>query len=77
VRAPGPRVSGRRALGHQLARRIAAHELERGSLLQRLLECQLDHILRDGPGINVRAAQWLVEGHGAMLVGADQATVEY
>ena len=33
--------------------------------------------LRDGPGINVRAAQWLVEGHGAMLVGADQATVEY
>jgi kynurenine formamidase len=33
--------------------------------------------LMDGPGINVRAAQWLVEGHGAMIVGADQATVEY
>ena len=33
--------------------------------------------LQDGPGINVRAAQWLVEGHGAMIVGADQATVEY
>ena len=33
--------------------------------------------LQNGPGINVRAAQWLVEGHGAMLVGADQATVEY
>lgn len=33
--------------------------------------------LQNGPSINVRAAQWLVEGHGAMLVGADQATVEY
>jgi kynurenine formamidase len=33
--------------------------------------------LTNGPGINVRAAQWLVEGHGAMIVGADQATVEY
>jgi kynurenine formamidase len=33
--------------------------------------------LINGPGINVRAAQWLVEGHGAMIVGADQATVEY
>ncbi len=33
--------------------------------------------LMNGPGINVRAAQWLVEGHGAMIVGADQATVEY
>ena len=33
--------------------------------------------LQNGPGINVRAAQWLVEGHGAMIVGADQATVEY
>jgi kynurenine formamidase len=33
--------------------------------------------LANGPGINVRAAQWLVEGHGAMIVGADQATVEY
>ena len=28
--------------------------------------------LMNGPGINVRAAQWLVEGHGAMIVGADQ-----
>jgi kynurenine formamidase len=33
--------------------------------------------LTNGPGINVRAAQWLVERHGAMIVGADQATVEY
>jgi kynurenine formamidase len=33
--------------------------------------------LANGPGINVKAAQWLVEGHGAMIVGADQATVEY
>ena len=33
--------------------------------------------LQNGPGINVKAAQWLVEGHGAMIVGADQATVEY
>lgn len=33
--------------------------------------------LTNGPGINVRAAQWLVEGNGAIIVGADQATVEY
>lgn len=33
--------------------------------------------LQNGPGINVKAAQWLVEEHGAMIVGADQATVEY
>jgi len=33
--------------------------------------------LVNGPGLNVKAAQWLVEGHGAMVVGADQATVEY
>ena len=33
--------------------------------------------LQNGPGINVRAAQWLVEGYGAMIVGADQCTVEY
>ena len=32
--------------------------------------------LNNGPGINTRAAQWLVEGNGAMIVGADQATVE-
>lgn len=32
--------------------------------------------LINGPGINTRAAQWLVEGNGAMIVGADQATVE-
>jgi kynurenine formamidase len=31
----------------------------------------------DAPGINVEAAQWLVEGHGAMILGADQPTVEY
>lgn len=33
--------------------------------------------LTNGPGLNVEAAQWLVEGHGAMIVGSDQATVEY
>jgi len=33
--------------------------------------------LVNGPGLNVAAAQWLVEGHGAMIVGSDQATVEY
>lgn len=32
--------------------------------------------LHNGPGLNVAAAQWLVEGHGAMIVGSDQATVE-
>jgi kynurenine formamidase len=32
--------------------------------------------LSNGPGLNVQAAQWLVEGHGAMIVGSDQATVE-
>jgi kynurenine formamidase len=31
----------------------------------------------DAPGIDIHAAQWLVEGHGAMIVGSDQATVEY
>ena len=33
--------------------------------------------LVNGPGLNVKAAQWLVEEHGAMILGADQATVEY
>lgn len=33
--------------------------------------------LTNSPGINVRAAQWLVEGHGAMILGADTAALEY
>jgi kynurenine formamidase len=32
--------------------------------------------LPNAPGINTKAAQWLVEGNGSMVVGADQATVE-
>ncbi len=36
-----------------------------------------ERYLKDVPGLNVPAAQWLVEGHGAMVVGADQATCEF
>ena len=36
-----------------------------------------DRYLHNTPGINVRAAQWLVEGHGAIALGADQCTLEY
>ena len=32
--------------------------------------------LPNAPGLNTNAAQWLVEGHGSMVLGADQATVE-
>ena len=32
--------------------------------------------LKNSPGLNVQAAQWLVEEHGAMIIGADQAGVE-
>src|SRR5581483_7407934 len=33
--------------------------------------------MANGPGLSLPAAHWLVEGQGAMLLGADQATVEY
>lgn len=33
--------------------------------------------LTNSPGINVRAAQWLVEGHGALILGSDTAALEY
>lgn len=36
-----------------------------------------ERFLSNSPGLNVAAAQWLVETHGVMIVGADQATVEY
>jgi hypothetical protein len=35
----------RAALGHQSARLVAAHQLQGGPLLQRLLERQLHHVL--------------------------------
>ncbi len=36
-----------------------------------------ERFLNNVPGLNVSAAQWLVEGHGAMVIGSDQPTCEY
>jgi len=36
-----------------------------------------DTFMSHAPGITVDAAAWLVEGHGAMIVGADNLTLEH
>src|SRR5947209_7826024 len=57
-----PRASGRRGCGDIVAVRTG----------RMTVWSDPQTFLTNGPGINVRAAQWLVEGHGAMIVGADQ-----